>query len=141
MFTTFILTALLSAGALAYPSSNETHSLEKRAHFGYIGMYASPDCKGNGVKNGNRPKIHHNECIKFIHNANDNVKFPYLKVVFGEWPHDFKAIKPFTDTECKNPAGPKLIEKPEWGNSQCFKPADYKADALWGSVLVTTPDD
>lgn len=63
-----VVFAVLSAGALAAPATNETEhisALEKRGHYGWVSSYAPDDAGCKGKWGGQRPKINGQKCAKF----------------------------------------------------------------------------
>lgn len=132
-----ILLTLLSAGALALPtttpsssSTNTTDStLEKRSHYGWVGSYGKTDytCKGDHF--GPRPKIDGLDCMKF-RPGSDNVG-----INWGSWPLAFDGLDIFTDDKCTKYAG-KTIQRPNFdskeGPGMCVSVRMH--GAKWGSV-------
>ena len=112
-FSTLFITAVLSAGALSMPtepfdSNAPTPDLDARSWIAthpYIGNYAAEKCKGNGIKNGHRPKINAGECKVFIHNKYMNGTFPYLKIDFGNLFNTVQTVRLYRDTHCKEQIG------------------------------------
>lgn len=128
-FSTLLITAILSAGALSAPtepfdSEGPTSDLDARSWLAskpYIGNYAKAGCKGNGIKNGNRPKLDGKKCKTFIHNMDTNGTFPYLKIDFGNLFNTVHTVQLYSDTKCQVKLGaPKLMPDDPNKESICF---------------------
>ena len=143
-FNATLITAFLSAGALSLPTSDPDTEIQERGtswqpHDAYIGMYAKPNCEGNGVKNGKRPKIPSaDKCYTFHHNSFDNASFPYVKVDFGlgAWFHDSVAV--FSGPGCVKEHYIGNFTKPEKKWTQCVNTRDrhsWKFRTNIGSVM------
>ncbi|KAG7002016.1 hypothetical protein G7Y79_00029g063120 [Physcia stellaris] len=114
-----ILFTLLSAGALALPTStpsssntteftstsNATEStLEKRSHYGWVGSYGKTDYTCKGSHFGARPKMDSGGCYKF-HPGSDNVG-----IYWGSWPLSFAGLDTFSDDNCQNQVGGTILQ-------------------------------
>ena len=125
MHVSIIITALLSAGALALPATNSTSStLEKRVwKHGWIGTYAPEDlqCKGKQTegKNSGRPKFKPNEkCTKLRRDPSTNIE-----IFWGEGNYHNNEVHVFYDEDCKDYA--KVIPQPKGDPKTCY---DFVAD-------------
>lgn len=121
----------LLASTLALPTPNETNStLEKRAHYGWIGAFDGSNCRGNLI--GPRPDIEHSisgGCTAFSPGTNN------IAINFGTGLLSFSSVKFWSDANCKNVVdGPKTDYQQPSGGYGCTHLIDYEGSI--GSVSI-----
>ena len=81
----------------ALPTTNDTMSLEKRSHHGWIGSFDENSCTSQPI--GDRPKVTWFDCIKFKPAAYGNNK--YVGINYGTGVYHFNSLTFYSDDACK----------------------------------------
>lgn len=118
--------------ALALPNSNQTTStLEKRAHYGWIGSFINDNCRGAQL--GPRPELQHSisDCCAFSPAPNN------IGINFGTSVNSFSDVKFYSDSNCQHvvPGRNTDYSKPSGGYG-CMHISDYEGSI--GSVSISS---